>query len=193
MSEAGTKERPLYKSRWLRWANPAEKGSKKWFWQMRIVNIHLWLTPLIVMATALVQFRWPAVKNPSTVDRLVFSLPWVGVGVTAAALAYALWRIEVNMEGGKRPFTAKDAAVYKQAMMLQVIVSSIVMMGFLVYMFYALLHMPTKGGVEDRMWSILDAMYAPLAAMYLLLMFTQTMRRTHTKAHEYYEELEKGV
>lgn len=197
MSEVRTEGQPPRKSRWLQWADPPEKGSKAWFWQMRVLNIHIWLTPLIVLAVAATQFRWPGVVHPTVADRLLFSLPWVSVAVSAVALGRALWRIEINMEGGERPFTEKDSQVYASAMRFEMIMSAIVMLTFLVLIFYILIRGLEShaylAGDKNRLWTTFSAMYPPMGAMYLLMMFTQTLKRTHAKAREYYEELEKGV
>jgi hypothetical protein len=188
MSETGTTKRPR---------GQAEPGSRMWFWQMRILNIHLWITPLTLLAVAAVMYRTPGVENPSVGERMMFSLPWIAVAVGAGALAYALWRIEVNMEGGKRPFTQKDEMVYKRATIVQIVLGGAVMLSFLVIIFYVLIHQvlvqAEPESFEDQFWPIINAMYPPLGAIYLVGMFTQTLKRVHTKARAYYEELEEGV
>lgn len=195
MSEVKTESQ---QSRWTRWAAAAPVGSPKWLWQMRILNINIWAAPLIVLGVAAIEFRWPSVAEPSVADRLMFSLPWVGVALGAVALAHALWRIEISVQGDKRPFTEQDGRVYLGAVYFETITATITMGAFIILIFYTLIHGLATGdeavaNAHGRLWVIFSAMYPPMGAMYLLSMFTNTLRRVHTKARTYYEELEKGV
>lgn len=53
--------------------------------------------------------------HPGIGDRLVAAGPSLAFTVLLALLAYALWRIEINMSAGSRPYTAKDAQVFRRA------------------------------------------------------------------------------
>jgi hypothetical protein len=53
--------------------------------------------------------------DPSIGDRLVAAGPSLTFAVLLGLLAYALWRIEINMSAGARPYTAKDAQVFRRA------------------------------------------------------------------------------
>lgn len=187
-----------FTSRWLRWANPARPGSRGWFWQMRLLNIHIWLTPPVILTVALFEYQAPGgARDAALNDRLMFSLPWVAVTVGASALAYALWRIEVNMEGDRRPFTEKDEKIYQQALGVQAVAASTVLLAFIIRLFYILFHglgaHVDPDAVSDQVSSLFVAAYPAVGAVYLVGMFTRTLKRTHAKARAYYEELEKGV
>lgn len=169
----------------------AEPRNRRWFWQMWMVNATLWAAPLFVLLTGLVQFRWPAVADPHLADRLMFSLPWVAVAVSAACVAVVLWRIAVNMEGGEQPFREEDGSAYMGAAIIETGMLAAVLLGFLVTLIYGTLTDPAAN--DKDLWTLVDAFYGPMSAILLLSMFTYVLRRMHIKAREAYEELEKGV
>jgi hypothetical protein len=53
--------------------------------------------------------------HPSIGDRLVAAGPCLGFAALLGFLIYALWRIEINMSAGGRPYTEKDARVFARA------------------------------------------------------------------------------
>ena len=53
--------------------------------------------------------------HPSIGDRLVAAGPSLAFAILLGFLAYALWRIEINMSGNPRPYTAKDVTVFNRA------------------------------------------------------------------------------
>lgn len=55
------------------------------------------------------------IDHPGILDRLVAAGPSLAFAALLGFLAYALWRIEINMSAGTRPYTGKDARVFARA------------------------------------------------------------------------------
>jgi len=182
MSKAGTKDQP---QGWK-----AEAGSRRWFWQMRLLNFTLWVTPLLTAIVCAQAAGVAGVKDPSVFARMVHVVPWFVVGVVAATFAHALWRIEVNMEGNSaHPYTDKDAAIFNRATWIQAIAGVVVVLGGLggVPTYMLLTHM------KDSEVLYGDAVYGPMVTIALLGMMTKTTQTLYKRGRQAYEELEKGV
>jgi hypothetical protein len=188
MSEIEAKPKH-YTQWWLRWANPGETGSRKWFWQLRIMRLGLWLAPLFVLAVAQQSWSRPGVEDPSLLTRATHGVPWVLAAIVVAVFCHALWRIEVNMAADKHPFTDKDAAVFRRAGFIQAVTGLIVVIGgFIVLPSFML-----ATGKENADVQYIDAIYAPMALIIITGALTMTTDTVYKRGRKAYEELEKGV
>jgi hypothetical protein len=167
-----------------------ETGSRKWFWWMRLRHSSFWLTPGLMLVVASSRFHRPGSMSQSLTARLVHSVPWVVAAVGVAAVAHALWRIEVNMAAWEQPFTKKDAQVLRKASAILLMVDSVILFGGLFVLPVCLL---LAGGPDLKSLNYVNAMLGPLMVTTALLMVNESIKRFYGKAKHAYAELEKGV
>lgn len=167
-----------------------ETGSRKWFWSMRFKHAPFWIAPALMLLVASSHFDQPGSSSQSLTARLVYSVPWVVAAVGVAAVAHALWRIEVNMAAWEQPFTKKDAQVLRKASRVLAVVDSVVLFGGLLVLPICLFLADAPGTKE---LNYLNAMWGPLMVTTALLMVNESIKRFYEKAKHAHAELEKGV
>lgn len=160
---------------------PPVVGSRRWFWEMRVVHLSLWLVPLLPLL-----YAWKKLGVDAGLPVVVFMwTPAVACTGALAVISYALWRVEVNLAAnGAHPFTVKDQNVLSLAaaaplapMML------VVLLGL-----FSVKEM-THAQVQDSYDAGSVILMISLAASVMMA----SMRRIHCRGRHAYEELEKGV
>lgn len=173
-----------------------EVGSRGCFWRMRTTHFALWGAPLLVLLVAIRAWQDPGVADPSLLARLTHSVPWVMVAAVVGLSAHALWRIEVNINADKHPFTDKDAKVFRRALIIQTIVGLLLVIGgSIVYPAVMLI-----ADVQNESVRYVDALYAPTITVTVMSALLGTTYSLHKRGRKAYEnltkaqaELEKGV
>jgi hypothetical protein len=117
MSATDTPEKDVSQS------NPRQPGGKKWFWKMRLKYGTALFAPVLYWLLYVAVFKdefalaYPGggadprivfIEKESWVDWLLMSLPSGMMLVSTVYTSYCLWRIQVNLKGGGRPFTPHD-------------------------------------------------------------------------------------
>lgn len=127
--------------------------------------------------------------HPGIMDRLVAAGPSLAFAVLLTMLAYALWRIEINMSGNRRPYTEKDQRVFTRALRWVWtgwwVVFGLELLGGLWYHYG-----PTGGWFRAGAHVPLDGLSVVILGLSGIMYVVARMYRTGRKA---YEELEKGV
>lgn len=181
MSETGTAGQS--EGAWM-----APTGSRRWFWQMRLTHAPLFIAPFVMLPVPLSAWDAGGVKDPSTLTRLVHTVPWVLAAAIVFTLTHALWRIVVNM-ATSRPFTEKDRTILNRAMWVQVSLGLVIVVaGFVGVPAYMMI-----AGVKGDEVQYTSALYGPLAVSAVIGMLTHAIQLMYQRARTYYQELEKGV
>lgn len=129
------------------------------------------------------------IDHPGIGDRLVAAGPSLAFAVLLGLLAYALWRIEINMSGNRRPYTEKDQRVFSRAIRWVWtgwwVVFGLELLGGLWYHYG-----PSGGWFRAGAHVPLDGLSIVILGLSGILYVVSRMYRTGRKA---YEELEKAV
>lgn len=167
---------------------PVEVGSKQWMRTMRAASAGLWITPTLPLAYAVPRAEWDA----SVKVILVMTAPWILTAVALALLSHALWRIDVNIQANPRPFTEKDARVFRRATSVAV--------GLSVFQIVPLFSLNSWALTKDQRETTWNSVSTTVFVMVVVSMITATLNRihhkgmhTHESLTEAREELEKGV
>lgn len=127
--------------------------------------------------------------HPGIMDRLVAAGPSLAFAVLLTMLAYALWRIEINMSGNRRPYTEKDQRVFARALRWVWtgwwVVLGLELLGGLWYHYG-----PSGGWYRAGAHVPLDGLDIVILALSGVFYVVSRMYRTGRKA---YEELEQAV
>lgn len=165
-----------------KWHAP-ETGSRRWFWNMRVANMTLWILPVMPIAYMTGSQRKHDWHGAMTV--FYVWAPWVFFTVMLALTSRAIWRTEVNLAANKsRPFTPKDRKALRWA--------SAASVGTMTYA--VLMSFKHPSGMSKDDWSdVGDGLTVIMIASLIVSILTASMERMHCKASHAYEELEKGV
>lgn len=184
------------------WEKP---GTRKWFWTMRMANVMLFFLPLYPLATvvqvlmdptALVRTDVPDVRGSAPQGRVTSVVVHlahptlyeyvllVGPGVLACAamalICRALYRITVNFDGNRCPYTDRDQQVLRYAGL----VAGVIGMLFVVLLLLNSFHFH-GGGSPDVLWLMIMTIVASAMTGYA--------KNLYTKGRTFYQEMEKGV
>lgn len=126
---------------------------------------------------------------PTLAERLASAAPSLLLAGLLAFVAYALWRIEINMTAGKgqRPFTEKDGRILKRSSR------------FLYWGWFATIAVEAAGflvlrlGPSDMEWGIPGVSSEASLVILGLAILVGTMARVYYKGSQAYESLEKIV
>lgn len=124
--------------------------------------------------------------DPSIWDRITASLPLLILTVGMACLCHALWRIEINLTAGGRPYTAKDDKIYKRALL-------VALAALVGGCFTGALPVFLGDGFPEMSSSLSVSLVVGLMMLYGATAAATAARRMYIKGREAYEELEKGV
>lgn len=125
--------------------------------------------------------------NPSLMDRFILAAPMLTATLALVLVSYALWRIEINLAAGGRPFTAKDQKTLSRANVVAAVGWVFVFMATMLTAVWF-----RKGPAQGFDGFGPDGDGLPLMFLAIIVLVA-TMERVYKKGKAAYEELEKGV
>lgn len=198
---------------WRSHFGAAETGSKKWWWEARVSNAFVFgVSGVPILASAASMWK-PGVSgtltdksaaalnlpagvhgtvvetrltDPSLWERFLVGFPLLSVGFALMILAYAMYRMDINMTGHTRPYTKADHKWLHRAY-------NAVLWGWIIAVFghdFIPGWLPAADGLSDpRLVPAMDETWLLLP----LLVSVAGVLRLHRQAKGQHEKLEKIV
>ncbi len=158
-------------------ATPAAKPRSKWFWLRGVP------AAIVVGIPASTGVQYFTALHDSTLrDRIQGGISWIFVSVVTGLTAYALYRIKVNMEYNRRPFTPKDRA-YCNGAACTALLGSLALVGSqLIWT-----------NPESHSIGLIDLLSAQVLTCILVSWVLFLLGEVHKRGAQLFDELEQGV